>query len=34
VDIENEIGAGKGQFILKINCKLDANHVFPEVMPL
>ena len=33
VDIEDKIGAGIAQFILKIDCELDANHEFPVVWP-
>jgi hypothetical protein len=30
MDVENEIGALKTQFIVKIDSELDADHLFPE----
>jgi hypothetical protein len=32
VDVENKIGAGAKKFVMKVNRKLDANHVFPKLM--
>jgi len=30
MDVENEIGALKSQFIVKIDNELDADHLFPD----
>jgi hypothetical protein len=31
MDVENEIGALKTQFIVKIDSELNADHLFPEI---
>jgi hypothetical protein len=31
VDVENEIGARKIQFVMQVDRELDADHVFPKL---